>query len=308
MTSMQTSPQRRTLDYPVSYAHARPCAGPVRAHLCAYTDQDAEGPNDLCAPLGYITAANGLFVRAQNSLFAATLPLLAFPPRAVRGLAPLTGQITLRVPTPPLSYLAAMVAEAQDIAHTSGNEALWQVQWCAVSEQGNAGQEDLRGAWRLLRPHQTCTPSSVLYDASALHVVLTVHSHGRLPAFFSATDDRDDGGLSFQAVLGELLSPTPVLRFRICLYGYHWEVPAAVLFAPDEAIARMVASLPPLFPPGRWAVLDSPVARAEPVGAATKPSPSGIGGPVAPTWQTRYRVLLRLLRDCLIGDGEENRP
>jgi hypothetical protein len=203
-----------------------------------------------------------------------------------------------------------MVVEAQEIARNTGNEALWQVQWCATGEQGGAGQvlDDARGEWRLLRPHQTCTPTSVTYDASAPQVVLTVHSHGRLPALFSTTDDRDDGGLSFQAVLGDLLSPTPVLRFRICLYGYRWEVPAAVLFAPDEAIARMVADLPPLFPPGGWAVLGSQAAHAEPVGAATRPSPSGMGGPVAPTGQTRYRVLLRLLRDCLCGCGEEDRP
>jgi hypothetical protein len=210
-----------------------------------------------------------------------------------------------------------MVAEAQEIARNSGNEALWQVQWCAAGEQGGAGQvrEEAQGEWRLLRPHQTCTPASVIYGAGAPHVVLTVHSHGRLPAFFSATDDRDDGGLSFQAVLGDLFSPTPVLRFRICLFGYRWEVPAAVLFAPDEAIARMVADLPPLFPPGRWAAFASQAALAEPVGAATRPSPSGIGGHVAPAypgevpmWQTRYRGLLRLLRDCLCGCGEEDRP
>jgi PRTRC genetic system protein A len=254
-------------------------------------------------------------VRAQNSLFSATMPLLAFPAGVMRGLDPLTAQITLRVPPPPAAFLATMVAEAQEIACASGNEALWQVQWCDAAEHRGAAQEDRHGAWRLLRPHQTCTPSSVIYDASAPQVVLTVHSHGRLPAFFSATDDHDDGGLSFQAVLGDLLSPTPVLRFRICLYGYRWKVPAAVLFAPDEATCAMVADLPPLFPPGWWVDLDGQIAHAPPVGAATWPSPSGSGGPVAPAstrevspWQMRYRGLRRLLRDCLCGCGEEDQP
>jgi len=260
---------RLTLGYPVAHAHARGTEGPVRAQLCAYTDRDADESGDLRAALGYITAANGLFVRAQNSLFAATLPLLAFPGGTLRGLEPLTARITLRVPPPPPLFLAVMVAEAQEVARASGDEALWQVQWRADACD-DEDQEQGRGHWRLLRPHQTRTPSSVIYDADAPHVVLTVHSHGRRSAFFSTKDDRDDGGLSFQAVLGDLLAVAPTLRFRVCLYGYRWEVPAAVLFAPDESTARLVASLPPLFDSVGAASQDSLIHSAGSAGVADR--------------------------------------
>jgi hypothetical protein len=50
-----------------------------------------------------------------------------------------------------------------------------------------------------------------------------------MAAFFSPTDDRDEGGFRFYAVIGRLLT-RPELRLRLGMYGDFWEVPVTALF------------------------------------------------------------------------------
>ncbi|MCE2723848.1 MAG: PRTRC system protein A [Betaproteobacteria bacterium] len=52
------------------------------------------------------------------------------------------------------------------------------------------------------------------------HLVLDLHSHGVLPAFFSSTDDQDDlGEVKLSAVVGEVGSAKPSWVLRLCLLG-----------------------------------------------------------------------------------------
>jgi len=51
-------------------------------------------------------------------------------------------------------------------------------------------------------------------------VILDLHSHGRYPAYFSATDDRDDTGFNMCGVLGNVDRDTPSAAFRLCANGY----------------------------------------------------------------------------------------
>lgn len=91
------------------------------------------------------------------------------------------------------------------------------------------------GAWIVWSEHTgefryqslTATSSGIGHlniDRPALeegeHLVVDMHSHGELPAFFSSTDDRDDAGevkLSF--VLGSLGSEDVSSKIRLCLNG-----------------------------------------------------------------------------------------
>jgi len=64
--------------------------------------------------------------------------------------------------------------------------------------------------YRLVVPEdQLATPTSVVYTPPSLaageSVILALHSHHTLPAFFSATDDADEQGLGLYAVVGRLL-------------------------------------------------------------------------------------------------------
>jgi len=236
----------------VAYAVARDQARrfpPV--HLCYTTAWEPAPP----ASYTYVTAANGLFLRVESPFFGAILPLVRYPVAAVRGLDSLTPCITLHVPRVPVSLLATMAGEALHTAATAGREALWQVQWlsrdgAAVSTGGRvAAGDNSGGGWRLVRPVQATSPGQVRYDATAPDVLLTVHSHGRGGAtYFSATDDADDTGLSFQGVIGDLCRPDrpPHLLLRLCAFGYRWPVPPQVIFARSRVPASL-AALPPLY-------------------------------------------------------------
>lgn len=63
------------------------------------------------------------------------------------------------------------------------------------------------------------------------HLVVDLHSHGRLSAFFSAQDNADDrGGVKIAGVFGDLHADTPSCAFRLCINGMfeRLHVPARV--------------------------------------------------------------------------------
>lgn len=76
-------------------------------------------------------------------------------------------------------------------------------------------------------------------DASAVHlryampqsgpVLLDLHSHHGMDAYFSATDDRDDSGLSVSAVVGKIYT-RPTIVVRINVFGQRHTVPALMMF------------------------------------------------------------------------------
>lgn len=52
------------------------------------------------------------------------------------------------------------------------------------------------------------------------HLVVDLHSHGKLPAFFSGTDDHDDAGeFKISVVVGNCDSQNTSIRSRICANG-----------------------------------------------------------------------------------------
>jgi hypothetical protein len=60
-------------------------------------------------------------------------------------------------------------------------------------------------------------------------LLVDIHSHHQMPAFFSATDDRDDTGLSVSAVIGTIYT-RPQIVVRLNVYGHRQIVPATLLF------------------------------------------------------------------------------
>jgi PRTRC genetic system protein A len=63
----------------------------------------------------------------------------------------------------------------------------------------------------------------VLQDGEEIAVDL--HTHGRLPAWFSATDDADDRGIKIAGVFGHLHEPVPTAAFRLVLNGWTKALP-----------------------------------------------------------------------------------
>lgn len=95
-----------------------------------------------------------------------------------------------------------------------------------------------RGSFHLVYPSQRdATAGSVTYDpfpeSEDIAVCVNLHSHGLLPAYFSATDDEYELKSGLYGVVGDLGGETPSAAFRSSCDGYFAAVPLEALF--DEA-------------------------------------------------------------------------
>jgi hypothetical protein len=52
-------------------------------------------------------------------------------------------------------------------------------------------------------------------------IAIDLHTHGRSPAFWSTTDNRDDRGVKVAGVFGHLHQVRPSAAFRLALNGYY---------------------------------------------------------------------------------------
>lgn len=87
------------------------------------------------------------------------------------------------------------------------------------------------GGLRLIAPReQRGEATSLAYEMPAgERVLVDIHSHHEMRPYFSATDDRDDTGLSVSVVIGHIYS-RPAIRCRLNVYGHRQEVPAHLIF------------------------------------------------------------------------------
>jgi PRTRC genetic system protein A len=84
---------------------------------------------------------------------------------------------------------------------------------------------------------ENASPSSLTYRCPALpdhqSLVIDLHSHGNISAFFSETDNADDAGaVKFSGVFGNLDQDAPTVEFRLCVLGLYLpiKVPADKIF------------------------------------------------------------------------------
>lgn len=76
----------------------------------------------------------------------------------------------------------------------------------------------------------TATTGSIQFEQVDLaeneSLVIDLHSHGQLPAFFSGTDNADDAGtVKIAGVFGNLDLDLPSVEFRLCVLGMYITVP-----------------------------------------------------------------------------------
>ena len=167
----------------------------------------------------YITAANGIFARAENAFVDACLLVTAPLPSgiSIRGLQPLKGWLRLKVPQIPFAILEQAITEAQGAQNL--DETLYYVTWAD-------------GRYRLDKPDDQRGTAAAVRSASVetdTLVVMDIHSHGRGDPFFSPTDDGDETRLRFYGVIG-CLDKVPQFKFRLGIYGHWAEVPVNALY------------------------------------------------------------------------------
>jgi PRTRC genetic system protein A len=167
----------------------------------------------------YILAANGVFLRAETHFWSALMPLAGCQ---VRGLQPLRPYFQLNVPRLPATLLNDVLADARRTSTGEDN--------CPLNEAlywfYHRGRQI-----RITRPSQQATPNRVQHAGAApAAVILELHSHGSLPAFWSPTDNQDEQGARIYGVIGWLDSDRPEIRLRLGIYGYHFPLSLAMLF------------------------------------------------------------------------------
>ena len=177
----------------------------------------------------YILAANGLFIRASNPLLSATIQIA---PAEVRGLAPLTERLELTHGRIPFGLIQT---------------ALWLLSDAGASHEVYMGVVWENGAYQRVFPEQTGSPASVQYQR-ARGVLLDIHTHGKMSAFFSGTDDHDEQGFQLYMVLGRLDHPViHEVALRLGVFGYFapldWD---EVFDQPPPAWVKVVTASPNL--------------------------------------------------------------
>lgn len=162
----------------------------------------------------YVLAGNGVFKRAMNRHVEVMLPLAG---ACVAGLPEAVAYVKLRGRRFPEWILNAALADARRRAMGMAKEAMYHL----VRADGKA---------RLMRPAQRAKGGGVAYEGgSDPAIVCDLHSHHHMAAFFSDTDNRDEVGFRFYAVLGRIFED-PQIAVRVGVYGDHWPVLAGTLF------------------------------------------------------------------------------
>ena len=159
----------------------------------------------------YITAQNGVFIEAENSLLAARIPVTS--ETTIRGLGQETAKVVLRHgPIPQLIFDAvqALFVVGHSVEHYAA------IVW-------NGTRYDVMS-------DQSGTPGQVKYERQP-DTIVDFHSHMG-SAFFSnfgeGSDNFDEQGFRIYGVIG--LSDMSV-RIRVGVYGYWYDVPWGDIFS-----------------------------------------------------------------------------
>jgi len=156
----------------------------------------------------YIVGSNGVFIDAESRLMAARVKVADCE---IRGLAPIEPKVSLTYGSIPQRFFdLALDLFLSDISSEH-----------YVAVIGDAG-------YHFYIPVQDKSAGSVVYETGT-SVVLEIHSHGQMGAWFSQRDNKDETGLKLYGVVGKLHA-TPIVKLRVGVYGYFQELPWGEVF------------------------------------------------------------------------------
>lgn len=152
----------------------------------------------------YVVAGNGIFVQAENPTLTARVQITD---SGLKGLTPTEPKVILPKGKIPVEILLGGIHWFQQTPETE--------RYFAVVWDGRKYTQTV--------PEQEGTRSSLSYQTPG-SAVLEFHSHGRLRAFFSQTDDRDEQGFRIYGVAGRLDQRKPEMTIRVGIYGHFQEI------------------------------------------------------------------------------------
>lgn len=173
--------------------------------------------------IDWVLAANGLFKRAANPALTACIQVRSWN-FLIPGLARLLPSIAWKhcPQRLPSQWLDMLLQEARRACEQkSGITIPQEKQWFVIWREGKV---------RLIAPHaQVASPVRVEYAMPADPILLDIHSHHTMRAYFSTTDNRDDDGLSISMVIGRIFD-RPEAIARVNVYGHHQFIPLSLIF------------------------------------------------------------------------------
>ena len=164
----------------------------------------------------YIVGSNGLFIHAQDDRLFAAIPIA--PAHVNNALSRVEPTVSLLIPRVPGALLRLALESAR--RHLP-NEAMYQFSHDKYNYV-------LRG-WTCRMPNALATPTALAYENDP-HAVIDLHSHGRMHAFFSSTDDADEQGFRLYVVIGNVDTDRPTIAARVGVYGHHMSIDPSVIF------------------------------------------------------------------------------
>jgi PRTRC genetic system protein A len=195
-------------------------ASAVACHLAT----PAQPLREPAPPITWLVAANGIFKRGCTPQLDLLIPVLdqELPIPGLTRLLPSVRWSTVCTRLPG-GLLAPILDHAQRAGRqVSGNLAL------PIEQQYLIVHAD--GKLRVRVPVQDSSATRIRYalpeDAT---ILLDLHSHHQMAAYFSATDDQDDTGLSVSCVIGKIFT-APTIRCRLNVWGHRYNVPALTIF------------------------------------------------------------------------------
>jgi len=189
-------------------------SNPIRYHV--YTGQPLPTP----WPYDYVLAREGVVKRIETPHVYADA--LASAGRPIAGLASWPLDVRLTVPKIPASRLCSVLDHARRAGSTDLVEQMYHFHFF---ESGISF-----GQWRVAVPRQEASVGRVSYrGGNEATVGLDLHSHHEMAAYFSSTDDSDEQGARFYAVIGRIFTG-PEIALRLGLYGDWLELDPLFLF------------------------------------------------------------------------------
>jgi hypothetical protein len=203
-------------------------------------------PVDESLLLDYVIGNNGLFARGRRPGLEACIPIAHARVRGLRGVEP---YVQWGYPKVPASVLALIFHISQTIAKKEPRETLFHLSFGPAATAGGTDQIPCTGhvccaaGWHLEFPKQQGTDQHVEAlekgaGTSEERAVIEVHSHHEMDPVFSATDDADEGTMSFRiyGVIGNIFT-NPSIRVRVGLFGYFYECSASEFFEMPEGVS-----------------------------------------------------------------------
>lgn len=177
----------------------------------------------------YILAGNGVFLDCGNAHLNVTM---CIAPVEIRGLEPMNEIVVTRHGLIPRSFyeLALSTFLIKPIKE----------RFIAVTWDGEK--------YSLAYPDQDGNLGNVNYSVPN-EIILDMHSHCNMPAFFSGNDNRDDQGFKLSMVLGKVEREPPEYRLRVSAYGYFKELDFQEVFdctnsTTDLSVPNIIGNLP----------------------------------------------------------------